>query len=79
MTSNVGKSTPVTKSVLLAALVMLPVTASAQESCAEYPELSSCVTTAVGVCDAQAAADYVIHQGDNNWLVRPAEEDSLYS
>lgn len=49
-----------------------------QETCADYPELDSCSTTPVGVCDAAAAASFVIDEGNNHWLVLPADDDPLY-
>ncbi|MEH6586315.1 MAG: hypothetical protein V7720_07135 [Halioglobus sp.] len=53
--------------------------ALAQETCAEYPELSSCNTNPIGVCDAEAAAQYVIEDGSSNhWVVIAVADDPLY-
>jgi hypothetical protein len=59
--------------ILLTALPVL-----GQETCAEHPGLSSCSTNPVGVCDAEAARQYVIENGNNHWLVIPVEHDPLY-
>ncbi|MEH6592473.1 MAG: hypothetical protein V7746_19565 [Halioglobus sp.] len=61
------------------ALSLAPVTGLAKAaSCEAFPELSSCVTTPVGVCDAAAAADYVLDDGDGNWTVLPTDDDADY-
>ena len=59
-------------------LVLAVWPALGQETCADYPELDSCNTTPVGVCDAAAAASFVIDEGNNSWVVLPAPDDPLY-
>ena len=62
----------------LGTLLLAAWPALGQETCADYPELDSCNTTPVGVCDAAAAASFVIDEGNNSWVVLPAQDDPLY-
>jgi hypothetical protein len=50
----------------------------AQDTCDDFPQLSSCNITPVGVCDAAAASGYVIEEPGNNWLVLPVADDPGY-
>ncbi|MEH6589579.1 MAG: hypothetical protein V7746_04935 [Halioglobus sp.] len=58
--------------------VALALPTHAQDTCDDFPQLSSCNTTPVGVCDAAAASGYVIEESENNWLVLPMADDPNY-
>ena len=63
--------------IIAGASVLVALPAVAQETCDQYPELSSCNTTPVGVCDAASTAQYVLDKGDNHWVVLPVDGGAL--